>query len=72
LHSRFGRWRYPCGYGGRFPDFVFDAVPYLDMLCKDLGLQNRRKGTLWKEVFEAYGPEDYKGIAEEWMEKGTH
>ncbi|KAH0165362.1 dimethylaniline monooxygenase (N-oxide forming), partial [Aureobasidium melanogenum] len=72
LHSRFGRWRYSCGYGGRFPDFVFDAVPYLDMLCKDLGLQNRRKGTLWKEVFEAYGPEDYKGIVEEWMEKGTH
>ncbi|KAG9746101.1 dimethylaniline monooxygenase (N-oxide forming), partial [Aureobasidium melanogenum] len=72
LHSRFGRWRYPCGYGGRFPDFVFDAVPYLDMLCKDLGLQNRRKGTLWKEVFEAYGPEDYKGIVEEWMEKGAH
>ncbi|KAG9522360.1 dimethylaniline monooxygenase (N-oxide forming), partial [Aureobasidium melanogenum] len=72
LHSRFGRWRYPCGYGGRFPDFVFDAVPYLDMLCKDLGLQNRRKGNLWKEASEAYGPEDYKRIVEEWMEKGTH
>ncbi|KAH0339790.1 dimethylaniline monooxygenase (N-oxide forming), partial [Aureobasidium melanogenum] len=69
LHSRFGRWRYPCGHGGRFPDFVFDAVPYLDMLCKDLGLESRRKGSLWKEVFEAYGPEDYKGIVEEWIEK---
>lgn len=69
LHSRFGRWRYPCGYGGRFPDFVFDAVPYLDMLCKDLGLQNRRKDNLWKEVFEAYGPEDYAGIVEEWIEQ---
>lgn len=38
LHSRFGRWRYPCGYGARLPDFVFDAVPYLDMLLKDVGL----------------------------------
>lgn len=71
LHSRFGRWRYSCGYGGRFPDFVFDAVPYLDMLCKDLSLKNRRKGGLLKEVFEAYGPEDYAGIVEEWMEKET-
>jgi len=69
LHSRFGRWRYPCGYGGRFPDFVFDAVPYLDMLCKDLDLQHRRKGNLLREVLEAYGPEDYAGIVEEWMDK---
>ncbi|KAI4726288.1 dimethylaniline monooxygenase (N-oxide forming) [Aureobasidium sp. EXF-10728] len=69
LHSRFGRWRHPCGYGGRFPDFVFDAVPYLDMLLRDLGLEYRRKGGWFKEVFEAYGPEDYAGIVEEWMGK---
>lgn len=69
LHSRFGRWRYPCGYGGRFPDFVFDAVPYLDMLLKDLGLEHRRKGSWLKEIFHAYGPEDYKGVVEEWMEE---
>lgn len=71
LQSRFGRWRYSCGYGGRFPDFVFDAVPYLDMLCKDLGLQYMRKGNLWKEIFEAYGPEDYAGVVEEWVQKET-
>jgi len=69
LHARFGRWRYPCGYGGRFPDFVFDAVPYLDMLLKDLGLEHRRKGSWLKEIFQAYGPEDYHGIIEEWMVK---
>jgi cation diffusion facilitator CzcD-associated flavoprotein CzcO len=69
LHARFGRWRYPCGYGGRFPDFVFDAVPYLDMLLRDLGLEHKRKGSWWKEIFEAYGPEDYAGVVEEWREK---
>lgn len=69
LHARFGRWRYPCGYGGRFPDFVFDAVPYLDMLLKDLGLKHRRKGSWLKEIFQAYGPEDYQDVVEEWMVK---
>jgi cation diffusion facilitator CzcD-associated flavoprotein CzcO len=69
LHARFGRWRYPCGYGGRFPDFVFDAVPYLDMLLRDLGSEYKRKGSWWKEIFGAYGPEDYAGIVEEWREK---
>jgi cation diffusion facilitator CzcD-associated flavoprotein CzcO len=69
LHSRFGRWRYPCGYGGRFPDFVFDAVPYLDMLLRDLGLEYKRKGDWLKETFHAYGPEDYGNVVEEWREK---
>lgn len=69
LHARFGRWRYPCGYGGRFPDFVFDAVPYLDMLLRDLGLKHKRKGSWLKEIFNAYGPEDYRVVVEEWREK---
>ncbi|OCL10663.1 hypothetical protein AOQ84DRAFT_374704, partial [Glonium stellatum] len=63
-----GRWRYPCGYGGRVPDFVFDAVPYMDMLLKDLGLRNRRKGG-WREVLEPYGVEDYRGLVGEWKGK---
>lgn len=68
LHARFGRWRYPCGYGGRFPDFVFDAVPYLDMLLRDLGLQHKRKESWWKEILHAYGPEDYHGVVDDWMQ----
>ena len=68
LHSRFGRWRYACGYGARFPDFVFDAVPYLDMLLRDLGIKEKRKGGWLSEIFEAYGPEDYKGVVGEWSE----
>jgi cation diffusion facilitator CzcD-associated flavoprotein CzcO len=69
LHARFGRWRYPCGYGGRFPDFVFDAVPYLDMLLRDLGLEYKRKESWWQEIFQAYGPEDHAGVVEEWRER---
>ncbi|KAK8009808.1 beta-tubulin [Apiospora arundinis] len=38
LHARFGKWRYPAGHGAQFPDFVFDALPYMDLLVGDLGL----------------------------------
>ncbi|KAL8687028.1 MAG: hypothetical protein Q9218_006687 [Villophora microphyllina] len=72
LHSQFGRWRYPAGHGKRFPDMAFDAIPYVDMLLRDLGLQWRRKlkqggwGRWWKEVFWPYGPGDYVGLVDEW------
>ncbi|MCJ1308030.1 hypothetical protein MMC25_001680 [Agyrium rufum] len=66
LHSQFGRWRYPAGHGRRFPDLVFDAVPYLDGLMKDLGLRFRRKGVWWREWFEPYGVGDYKDLVDEW------
>lgn len=69
LHARFGRWRYPCGYGARLPDFVFDAVPYLDMLLKDVGVENYRKSGRMAEWTQPYGPEDYKGLTEEWARK---
>lgn len=67
LHTRFGRWRAPGGFGARFPDFVFDALPYIDLLLRDLGLRYRRKGGGWREVFEAYGQEDYRGLVGEWL-----
>jgi len=66
LHSQFGKWRYPCGYGARLPDFVFDAIPYVDMLLTDLGLKSHRKTGSIGEFFSPYGPEDYKGIIGEW------
>ncbi|KAF2133690.1 FAD/NAD(P)-binding domain-containing protein [Dothidotthia symphoricarpi CBS 119687] len=69
LHSRFGKWRYPCGYGDRLPDFVFDAVPYVDMLLKDVGLESHRKKTALAEMTEPYGPEDYRGLVGEWASK---
>ncbi|KAG9232738.1 hypothetical protein BJ875DRAFT_485775 [Amylocarpus encephaloides] len=69
LHNRFGKWRYPGGWCGKIPDFVFDALPYVDLLLKDLDLKTRRKGGWLKEISEPYGPEDYPGIVQEWLDK---
>lgn len=70
LHSRFCKWRYPAGYGHKYPDFVFDAVPYLDLLLKDLGLNIYRKGGgMAAEATDPYGPEDYTTLVEEYKEK---
>lgn len=69
LYSRFGKWRYPAGHGTRFPDFVFDALPYVDLLVGDVGLPIYRKGGLIAEATEPYGPEDYKDLMGEWMKK---
>ena len=66
LHSQFCKWRYPGGHGDRYPDIVFDAVPYIDMLLRDLGLRFRRKGGWWKELTSPYRPDDYKGLVDEW------
>lgn len=65
LHTQFGKWRCPMGYGEYFPDFVFDALPYYDMLLRDMGLEGRRKGG-WRDILVPYGPEDYRKIVEEW------
>jgi hypothetical protein len=67
LYNRFGKWRYPAGFGDKFPDFVFDALPYMDLLLKDLGLKRWRKGSALKEILQPYGPEDYKDLVGEWM-----
>ena len=70
LFNRFGRWRYPMGYGARFPDFVFDGIPYFDLLLRDLGLKSWRKGWGWfGELFGgSYGQEDYRGLVDEWLQ----
>ncbi|KAF2707348.1 flavin-binding monooxygenase-like protein-like protein [Pleomassaria siparia CBS 279.74] len=60
------------GYGNKFPDLVFDSLPYFDALMKDLGFEGKRKGKFmgaknWvKECFEGYGPGDYRGLVEAW------
>ncbi|THC88657.1 hypothetical protein EYZ11_011902 [Aspergillus tanneri] len=58
LHSQFGIHRYPAGFGKRNPDFVLDAVPYVDSLLTDLGMDINRKGSL--KWWEPYGMEDYR------------
>lgn len=69
LHSRFGKWRYPAGQGSHFPDFVFDAQPYVDLLAGDLGLRIHRKGSAIKEMWSPYGPQDYVDAVDEWKQK---
>ena len=48
--------------------FVYDAVPYADMLLTDLGLKKWRKVSWKKEIFEGYTVHDYKGINDDWRE----
>lgn len=57
------------GAGGKYPEYVFDSLVYVDTLLRDLGLNSWRKPTLWKEYFESYRPKDYRGLVHEWMEK---
>lgn len=71
LFNRFGRWRTPYGYGARYPDFVFDSLPFFDLLLQDLGLNGWRKG--WGRIGELFGgsylPRDYEGLLDEWKHK---
>jgi hypothetical protein len=43
LHSRLGKCRYPNDADSKYPNFIFEAVPYLDMLIADLGLRVFRR-----------------------------
>ncbi|OAL51473.1 FAD/NAD(P)-binding domain-containing protein [Pyrenochaeta sp. DS3sAY3a] len=69
MHTQWGKWRYPCGYGASLPDFVFEGIPYVDMLLKDLGINNKRKSSFIKELVQPYCPEDYNGVLAEYLEK---
>ncbi|KAF2789745.1 flavin-binding monooxygenase-like protein-like protein [Melanomma pulvis-pyrius CBS 109.77] len=70
--SQYCALRNAMGYGNKFPDLVFDNLPYFDRLLGDLGLEGKRKGRVlgvrnWgKECFGSYGPEDYRGLVGEW------
>ncbi|KAK7227794.1 hypothetical protein V2G26_015797 [Clonostachys chloroleuca] len=68
LHTQWGKWRYPCGYGADLPDFVFDGLPYVNMLMKDLGLEVRRKSSFYRELTSPHLPVDFAGLVEEWKE----
>lgn len=70
LFNRFGAWRSPYGLSRCYPDFVFDGIPYYDLLLRDLGLNSWRKG--WGgplgEIFGgSYGVADYAGLIDEWL-----
>lgn len=57
------------GLGTMMPDMVFEVLPFLDTLLRDLGLKTNRKGG-WREILEPYGKQDYKGLVQEWLSKG--
>ncbi|KID84466.1 Flavin-binding monooxygenase-like family protein [Metarhizium guizhouense ARSEF 977] len=69
LVNRFGKWRYPVDWGNKAPSFIFDAVPYYDVLLQDLGLNFTRKQGLLSYLFEPYGPQDYRDTTMEWLAK---
>ncbi|KAK4952193.1 hypothetical protein LTR10_010115 [Elasticomyces elasticus] len=66
LHNRWGRWRYPTDWGNKAPSFIFDAVPYLDLLQNDLGVCPHRKGGALAEMWSPYIARDYRTINDEW------
>ncbi|KAH9206710.1 putative dimethylaniline monooxygenase [Leptodontidium sp. 2 PMI_412] len=69
LHTQWGKWRYPCGYGASLPGFVFEGVPYFDMLLRDMGLETHRQKGFWSELTLPYYPATYNGVVEEWQAK---
>lgn len=69
LHSQFEVRRHPFGYGHNHPDVIFEVMPYFDLMLSELGLKSHRKGGFLKEIFSPYGPEDYRGIVDEWKAK---
>ena len=69
LHTQWGKWRYPYGYGASLPDLAFDAQPYVDMLLNDCGLIVNRKPGMFADLTQPYGPKDYAGLIDEWVDK---
>lgn len=65
LHTEFSKWRSPAGFGNRNPDFMIDALPYIDLLLKDLGLNSHRKKDPLREIFSPYTAKDYRGLIDE-------
>lgn len=80
LWTRYWHLRAPYGHGRYHPDVVFDQIPLWDMWIRDLGLKTwrksdgRRSGWGWnprnwfRELFEPYTVEDYRGLVGEWLE----
>ncbi|KAF2277765.1 flavin-binding monooxygenase-like protein-like protein [Westerdykella ornata] len=71
LETQYCALRHAMGYGNKFPDLVFDSLPYFDVLLRDLGFEGKRKGRFTTEYFGSYGPEDYRGLVDEWQKRIT-
>ncbi|KAJ5765402.1 dimethylaniline monooxygenase [Penicillium odoratum] len=53
--------------GQKFPYSLYDFLPYVDTLCKDLGINSRRKSNPVAEIFSPYRPEDFNGFIDEYF-----
>ena len=71
LHNRFGRWRHPVDWGNKAPSFIFDAVAHFAVLLRDLGVESRRKAGWVTELWQPYGPADYRDVNREWAARFT-
>ncbi|KAH8598660.1 hypothetical protein B0O99DRAFT_650378 [Bisporella sp. PMI_857] len=54
--------------GLKSPYSLFDFLPYLDSLCRDMGLNSNRKNNFISEIFSPYKPEDFNGFIDEYLE----
>ncbi|CAG8948533.1 unnamed protein product [Penicillium salamii] len=59
------RRRYICGR--KVPFALFDFLPYVDMLYRDLGINPRRKPNVVAETCGLYQPRDFRGVVCEWQ-----
>jgi len=50
--------------GLKVPYAIYDFMPYIDVMCRDLGISAQRKGML-RDLVTPYGPRDYKDIIKE-------
>ncbi|EAU36862.1 predicted protein [Aspergillus terreus NIH2624] len=53
--------------GHKFPYSLYEFLPYVDVLFKDLGLNSRRKSNKVAELLEPYKPEDFNGFIDEYL-----
>lgn len=53
--------------GERYPYALFDWVPYLDRLMRDLGLKTKRHDGVLADFFLPYGPHCYHNVVGEYM-----
>ncbi|KAK6085734.1 flavin-binding monooxygenase-like family protein [Seiridium cupressi] len=53
--------------GERYPYALFDWVPYLDCLLRDLNLKTNRHDGVLADLFRPYGPHCYQNIVGEYM-----
>ena len=68
LWSRFGKWYRPTGMQGNIADFFHDAMPYYDLLLRDLGLKSWRKRSGYlSEIFGFWYEVRDLGIIDEWI-----